>query len=154
MTNNLNVAEWIIVGILSFTLFVFLLLGIILLIKLIKLTKQAKMIVETGQSIADKADDIADNIKDMTSIGGIVRGYFGEYIGHKFFRKTRFTVDDCMDAVGLPLLGIVPEDEAVAYASAKGKGLMQLPVKKNSAAAACRNIAGRLMGKKMALLNL
>ena len=96
MTNNLNVAEWIIVGILSFTLFVFLILGIVLLIKLIKLTKQAKMVVETGQSIADKADDIADNIKDMTSIGGIVRGYFGEYIGHKFFhrKKSRRRRDD------------------------------------------------------------
>ncbi|MBP5675350.1 hypothetical protein J6W91_03420 [Candidatus Saccharibacteria bacterium] len=89
MTNNLNVAEWIIVGILSFTLFVFLVLGIVLLIKLIKLTKQAKMVIETGQSIADKADDIADNIKDMTSIGGIVRGYFTDYIGSKFFRKKK-----------------------------------------------------------------
>jgi len=89
MTNNLNVAEWIIVGILSFTLFVFLILGIILLVKLIKLTKQAKMVVETGQSIADKADDIADNIKDMTSIGGLARGYFTEYIGHKFFKKKK-----------------------------------------------------------------
>ena len=71
MTNNLNIAEWIIVGILSFTLFVFLVLGIILLVKLIKLTKQAKKVVETSQSIADKVDDVADNIKDMTSIGGI-----------------------------------------------------------------------------------
>ena len=79
MTNNLNVAEWIIVGILSFTLFVFLLLGIILLIKLIKLTKQAKKVVETSQSIADKVDDVADNIKDMTSIGGIARGYWQNY---------------------------------------------------------------------------
>lgn len=94
MTNNLNVAEWIIVGILSFTLFVFLILGIILLVKLIKLTKQAKMVVETGQSIADKADDIADNIKDMTSIGGLARGYFTEYIGHKFFKKKKRRRDD------------------------------------------------------------
>ena len=39
MTNNLNVAEWIIVGILSFTLFVFLVVGIIALVKIIKLTK-------------------------------------------------------------------------------------------------------------------
>lgn len=94
MTNNLNVAEWIIVGILSFTLFVFLILGIILLIKLIKLTKQAKMVVETGQSIADKADDIADNIKDMTSIGGLARGYFAEYIGSRFFKKKKRRRDD------------------------------------------------------------
>jgi CHASE3 domain sensor protein len=94
MTNNLNVAEWIIVGILSFTLFVFLILGIVLLIKLIKLTKQAKAVIETGQAIADKADDIADNIKDMTSIGGIVRGYFSEYIGSKFFKKKKRRRDD------------------------------------------------------------
>ncbi len=94
MTNNLNVAEWIIVGILSFTLFVFLILGIILLVKLIKLTKQARMVVETGQSIADKADDIADNIKDMTSIGGIARGYFADYIGRKFFKKKKRRRDD------------------------------------------------------------
>lgn len=94
MTNNLNTAEWIIVGILSFTLFVFLVLGIILLIKLIKLTKQAKKVVETGQAVADKADDIADNIKDMTSIGGIARGYFTEYIGRKFFKKKKRRRDD------------------------------------------------------------
>lgn len=94
MTNNLNVAEWIIVGILSFTLFVFLILGIILLVKLIKLTKQAKRVVETGQAVADKADDIADNIKDMTSIGGIARGYFADYIGKKFFRKKKRRRDD------------------------------------------------------------
>ncbi len=89
MTNNLNIAEWIIVGILSFTLFVFLVLGIILLVKLIKLTKQAKKVVETSQSIADKVDDVADNIKDMTSIGGIARCYFSEYIGKKFFHRKK-----------------------------------------------------------------
>lgn len=75
-------------------------------------------------------------------------------IRRTFFRKTRFTVDDCMDAVGLPLLGIVPEDEAVAYAAAGGRSLLQMPIRKNSAAMACRNIAGRLMGKKTALLKL
>jgi CHASE3 domain sensor protein len=97
MTNNLNTAEWIIVGILSFMLFVFLLLGIILLIKLIKISNQAKKIVETGQSVADKADDIAENIKDMTSVGSIAKGYFGEFIGEKLFRrhkKSRKNRDD------------------------------------------------------------
>lgn len=89
MTNNLNVAEWIIVGILSFTLFIFLVLGIILLIKLIKISKQAKKVVETGQAVADKADDIADNIKDMTSVGGLIRGFAEESIGKRFFRRKR-----------------------------------------------------------------
>lgn len=83
--NNLNLAEWIIVGILSFFLLMFLIVGIVLMLKLIKISKQARKIVETSQSIADKADDVADNIKDMTSVGGLMRGYVTEYIGKKIF---------------------------------------------------------------------
>lgn len=75
-------------------------------------------------------------------------------IRRKFFRTTRFTVDDCMDQVGLPLLGLVPEDETVALAAARGLALLQLPAKRKSAAAACCNIAGRLLGKRIPLLNL
>lgn len=71
----MNTAEWILVVILSVTLLVFLILGIILLAKLIKMTKEAQKIVVTGQSIAEKADDVAENIKDMTSIGGIVKNF-------------------------------------------------------------------------------
>ena len=97
MTNNLNVAEWIIVGILSFTLFVFLILGIILLVKLIKLTKQAKKVVETSQIVADKADDIADNIKSMTSLGGIARSYLYDFIGRTFFKKKKRRSRDADD---------------------------------------------------------
>ena len=85
--NNLNVAEWIIVGILSFMLFLFLLLGCILLVKLIKISKKAQKVVETGQAVANKADDIADNIKDMTSVGGLAKGYVREYIGRKLFGR-------------------------------------------------------------------
>lgn len=94
MTNNLNVAEWIIVGILSFFLLVFLILGIILLVKLIKISNQAKRIVETGQSIADKADDVASNIREMTSVGGLLRGLAQEYIGNRLFKRKRRRKDD------------------------------------------------------------
>jgi len=74
-------------------------------------------------------------------------------IRHRFFRKTSFTVDDCMDTVGLPLLGIVPEDEAVPLRAARGEPLLQSDGKK-TAATACRHIACRLMGEKKPLLNL
>ncbi len=74
-------------------------------------------------------------------------------IRRKFFKKLRFTVDDCMDAVGLPLLGIVPEDASVATCAAKGRTLLQSR-EKSVAAAACRNIARRLMGEKRPLLDL
>ena len=74
-------------------------------------------------------------------------------IRRRFFRKTRFTVDDCMDSVGLPLLGIVPEDEAVSLSAARGQ-LLLASTDKKGAAAACRHIARRLLGEKQPLLNL
>jgi hypothetical protein len=101
MVNHLNVAEWIIVGILSFMLFLFLLLAVILLVKLIKISNQAKKIMETGQSIAEKTEDVVDNVKDMTSVGGLVKGFTKEYVGRKFFgyedKKSRRKKDDDED---------------------------------------------------------
>ena len=73
-------------------------------------------------------------------------------VRRKFFQQTRSTVDDCMDLIGLPLLGIVPEDPAVSLAAAKGTPLT-LHTKKG-AALACFHIARRLRGLKQPLLNL
>lgn len=73
-------------------------------------------------------------------------------IQRRFFRRTKATVDDCMDAVGLPLLGIVPEDEAVALAAARGQALALASPK--GASLACRHIAGRLQGTKQPLLHI
>jgi len=73
-------------------------------------------------------------------------------IRKKFFRRTRSTVDDCMDIIGLPLLGIVPEDEAVCLAAARGVPLSNQSGK--GAALACLHIARRLQGSKQPLLNL
>lgn len=53
-------------------------------------------------------------------------------------------IDDAMDQSGLPLLGIVPEDEDIIACSNSGKSLLHL--KKTGAALACRNIARRLEG--------
>ena len=73
-------------------------------------------------------------------------------IRRKFFRRLRFTVDDCMDTIGLPLLGIVPEDEAVYLSAAAGKPLARSG--KKGAHEAVRHITLRLMGKKAALLDI
>lgn len=54
------------------------------------------------------------------------------------------TVDDMMDDVGLPLIGVVPEDPSVILAAASGKPL--LTYTKKGAAAACHRIAKRLCG--------
>ena len=68
------------------------------------------------------------------------------------YRKIKTTIDDIMDGVGLPLLGIVPEDFNVTLAVARGVPLVLQS--KKGAAAACLHIARRLEGRKMPLMRL
>lgn len=67
----MNTAEWIIMVILAVTLFIFLLLGIIVLAKIMKLIKETRRFIETGQEFADKATGVASNLYDMTLVGGL-----------------------------------------------------------------------------------
>lgn len=73
-------------------------------------------------------------------------------IRRRFFRRTRATVDDIMDAVGLPLLGIVPEDEAVPLAAALGQPLTRYS--RRGAALACRHMALRLLGVRQPFVRI
>ena len=75
----MNIAEWILVIFLSCALLVFLILAIVLVAKLIGITKEVKKIVITGQDIAEKADDIVENVKGMTSVGGLVKNIVNKY---------------------------------------------------------------------------
>lgn len=70
---------WILVIFLSCALLIFLVVAIILVIKLIGVTKEVKKIVITGQGIATKADDIVDNVRDMSTIGGLVKHFVSSY---------------------------------------------------------------------------
>lgn len=62
----------------------------------------------------------------------------------KLLEVTKRTVDDVMDDAGLPLLGVVPEDENVTLAATFEKPLLRYTRK--GAAAACRRIAKRIRG--------
>lgn len=73
-------------------------------------------------------------------------------IGSRLFSQLRSTVDDVMDAVGLPLLGIVPDDGDVTLAAAAGMPLIVYTGQ--GAARACLNMARRLCGRKMPLMHL
>ena len=75
----METSAWILVIFLSCALLLFLILAIILTIKLINITKEIKKIVITGQGIAEKADDIADNVRDMSSVGGLVKYFVNLY---------------------------------------------------------------------------
>ena len=85
----MNVAEWIIVAILSMTLMIFLIVGIILVVKLIGLSKDISKIAVEGQDIAKNANGIVSNIKGMTSIGGTVEMFVNKYVNPKLKEKMK-----------------------------------------------------------------
>ena len=85
----MNVAEWIIVAILSMTLLVFLIVGIVLIVKLIDLSDEVKKVVVEGQDIAKNTNGIVSNVKGMTSIGGTVEMFVDKYINPRLKEKVK-----------------------------------------------------------------
>ena len=69
----------------------------------------------------------------------------------KLLRNASATIDDAMDQAGLPLLGLVPEDDALPIALNRETPLL-LDAPRSRAAAAYQNIAARLMGEYVPLL--
>ena len=70
----------------------------------------------------------------------------------KLLRSMHATIDDAMDTAGLPLLGVVPEDDALPLAQSRGAALRTQS--RTGAAAAYRNIARRITGERVPLLRL
>ena len=83
----MNVAEWILVVILSVTLLVFLIVGIILIVKLLGIVDEARKVVVRGQDIADNANGVVQNVRGMTSIGGVVQTFVDKYVEPKLKEK-------------------------------------------------------------------
>lgn len=70
----------------------------------------------------------------------------------KLLRKLRATIDDAMDAAGLPLMGVVPEDPQVMLSANRGIPLATQP--RRGAALACWNIALRLEGRQVPIMRI
>lgn len=70
----------------------------------------------------------------------------------QLFKRMHLTVDDVMDDVGLPLIGIIPEDPNVMLSSARHTPLILFS--DQSAAVACLHIARRLEGQKVPLMRI
>lgn len=102
----MELATWILVVMLSLTLFIFLIAGVILIVKLIQLSEEAKKIIAAGQQIASKTDDIVDNVKGMTSVGGIVKTFANRVVENQ---ERRYREEDAARAAA----------EAEAKAAAK-----------------------------------
>lgn len=98
------------------------------------------------------------SLRDGACVAGRLRSGAAEMklvvnrVAPKAYRRMKTTIDDIMDGVGLPLLGMVPEDFNVTLAAARGVPLVLQT--KRGAAAACLHIARRLEGRKMPLLRL
>ncbi len=73
-------------------------------------------------------------------------------VNPRLLRKLRMDIDDAMDHTGLALLGVVPEDETVALAAARGISI--LLAEKRGAATAYYNIAKRITGERVPLMHL
>lgn len=99
-------------------------------------------IVVTG---ADKAT-LRDGTRAAQLLGGVPAKILVNRLSEKLLRKTRATIDDMMDEISLPLLGLVPEDETVTLSAAVGSPLILKSRK--GAALACLRVARRLLGKK------
>lgn len=87
----MNVAEWILVVILSITLFIFLIIGIILMVKLLGIADEAKRVVIKSQDIAENANGVVSNVRGMTSIGGVVQTFVDKYVEPKMKEKVKTT---------------------------------------------------------------
>ena len=70
-------------------------------------------------------------------------------VSRKLFSTMSVTVDDVMDTAGLPLIGVVPEDQHVTLAAAFGTPLIAYT--NRGAAKACEAIAKRLEGRHVPL---
>lgn len=87
----MNVAEWILVAILSVTLFIFLVVGIILMVRLMAVADEAKRVAVKGQDIADNANDVVENMKGMTAIGSTMGMIVDKYVNPKVKEKMKDT---------------------------------------------------------------
>lgn len=79
----MNTAEWILVAILGVTLFVFLVVGIILMVKLFDVVDESKRVLRKSQDIADNANEVVSNVRGLTSVGGTVEMFVDKYINPK-----------------------------------------------------------------------
>lgn len=70
----------------------------------------------------------------------------------KLLRSLHQTIDDAIDTAGLPLLGVIPEDETMPLYA--GRGIPLLLTTNDCAAQAYRNIARRIDGQRAPLMKI
>ena len=100
----------------------------------------------------------ASALRDAQRTAGLMRGRIPllhlvvNRVQPRLLRRLNTTIDDAMDAAGLPLLGYVPEDQQVILSANRGRPLITQT--NRGAAIAYLNITRRLLGEKAPLMHL
>ena len=99
------------------------------------------------------ASSLRDAQRTVAELGGIRQVHLVmNRIQPKLLRKLRATIDDAMDAAGLPLAGVVPEDPQVMLCA--NQGIPLAAAGRRGAALACWNIAQRLEGRQVPIMHI
>lgn len=97
--------------------------------------------------------DAQQTVSLLGDMGLSLRHLVVNRVQPRLLRKMKLNLDDVMDAVGLPLLGVVPEDEQVTLAVSRRTPLV-LAAGRGRAAAAYLHIAQRLTGMRVPLMRI
>ena len=99
------------------------------------------------------ASSLRDAQRVVTELSHIKRAHLVMHRSQpQLLRQLRTTIDDAMNAAGLPLIGVVPEDSQVMLRANRGEALTTGPRK--GAAQACWNIAQRLEGLSVPIMRI
>ena len=102
-----------------------------------------------------EASSLRDAQRTVMELGWLGRGQVHLVVNRckrKLLKSLHQTIDDAIDSAGLPLLGVIPEDETMPLYA--GRGIPLLSTNNNCAARAYRNIAKRMDGRRVALMRI
>ena len=96
--------------------------------------------------------DAQHTVMELSSFGTGKLHLVVNRVRKKMLRSMHATIDDAIDKAGLPLLGVVPEDDELPLCL--HLGIPILLGSRQNAAGAYRNIASRLQGNRVPLLRI
>lgn len=102
---------------------------------------------------ASSLRDAQHTVMELSSFGAGKLHLVVNRVRKKMLRSMHATIDDAIDKAGLPLLGVIPEDDALPLALNQGTPLL-IANPQSPSATAYRNIAIRLQGGRAPLLRI
>ena len=101
---------------------------------------------------ASSLRDAQHTVMELSSFGTGKLHLVVNRVRKKLLRSMHATIDDAIDTAGLPLLGVVPEDDMLILSLSRGIPL--LLSSSSLAGQAYKNIAARITGKRVPLLRI